>query len=328
MTIALTASIANSQVRLTGSGASFPYPIYSTWFKSLSRQVDGLIIDYQAKGSGAGIRDFINGTVDFAGSDAAMTDHEISEVAGGVLMVPMTAGAIVVSYNLPELDKPVRLPRSVYPAIFLAEITRWNDPAIAAANPGVALPNLPITVVRRADSSGTTFAFTNHLAAVSESWSEGPGIGKTVVWPDSDKVIASPKNDGVTATIMQTPGAVGYIEYGYARYASLPMALLENSAGRYIEPSLESGRAALADAAIPDDMRIWIPDPQGEGAYPIVAYSWLLLKKSIDDPTRRKRLVEMIGYCLTEGQRIADRLGYLPLPAQVVQKAQAEVARL
>ena len=320
-------AVAEAQsIRLTGSGASFPYPIYSNWFKTYSRKTDNVIIDYQAKGSGAGIRDFINNTVDFAGSDAAMTDAEIAEVEGGVLMLPVTAGEIIIAYNLPGISQALRLSRETYPAIFLGEITRWNDAAIAASNPDVDLPDLPITVVRRADSSGTTFAFTNHLAAVADSWREGPGVGKTVVWADSDKIIAAPKNDGVTATIMQTPGAIGYIEYGYARFAKVQMAALENRAGVYAVPGLESGQAALANAELPDDLRVWIPDPSGEAAYPIVTYTWLLLKKKPSDSAKAAALADLVEYCLTEGQAIADRMGYIPLPQTTVDRVRAAVA--
>jgi phosphate transport system substrate-binding protein len=305
-------------LRLTGSGASFPYPIYSNWFKAYSRATPGVIVDYQAKGSGAGIRDLINGTVDFAASDAAMSDAEIAEMPEGVALLPLTAGAIVVAYNVPGLNVPLKLGRDVYPDIFLGRITRWDDPRLQAENPDARLPDLPITVVRRADSSGTTYAFTKHLAAVSPAWAEGPGIGKTVVWPDSDKIVAAPKNDGVTATIRQTPGAIGYIEYGYARFAKVPMAALENQAGRHVSPSLESGRAALTDARLPDDLRIWLPDPPGEAAYPIVTYSWLLLDRRRLASEHGPALRDLIEYCLTTGQGVADRMGYIPLPEAVV----------
>ena len=325
MTLAPLYVAAADTTRLTGSGASFPYPIYSTWFKTYTRQKKNVIVDYQAKGSGAGIRDFINNTVDFAGSDAAMTDAEIDEVSGGVVMLPVTAGAIVIAYNLPGVDAPLRLSRYAYTGIFLGDISQWNDDAIAASNPGISLPDMPITVVRRADSSGTTFAFSNHLAAVSADWRDGPGIGKTVLWPSSDRFVAAPKNDGVTATIMQTPGAIGYIEYGYARFAKVKTAELENAAGRYVTADLESGREALASAEVPDDMRIWLPDPAGDSSYPIVTYSWLLLKRNNEDAAKAKALREIVEYCLTEGQAVADRMGYLPIPDSVVAKVRASL---
>src|SRR5215471_19101548 len=231
---------AQDRLRLTGSGASFPFPLYGQWFKDYGKTHQDVIIDYQAKGSGAGIRDFINKTVDFAASDAAMTDEEMAQVKDGVQLLPMTAGTIVLSYNLPGGPEELRLSREVYPKIFLGEITKWNDPAIAKANPGVTLPDLPITVVRRADASGTTFVFTQHLSAISEAWKKGPGTGTTVNWPSSDKMVAAPKNDGVTATIKQTPGAIGYIEYSYAKLAKVPMAAVENKAGKFVRPTEES----------------------------------------------------------------------------------------
>src|SRR5262249_8115754 len=212
---ALTAQ-AQDKIRLVGSGASFPAPIYLAWFKEISKT--GVTIDYQSKGSGAGVQDLINKTVDFAASDSAMTDEQIAKVPGGVVLLPMTAGEVVISYNLPGV-KRLNLPRDVYPQIFLGKITKWNDPKIVAANKGETMPDLPITVVRRADSSGTTFVFTNHLSAINEEFKKGPGEGNTVNWPKSDKFIASPKNDGVTATIRQTKGAVGYIEYAFAKFS-------------------------------------------------------------------------------------------------------------
>jgi len=302
-----------------GSGASFPFPLYGQWFKDFSKARDGITIDYQAKGSGAGIRDFINKTVDFAASDAAMTDEEIAQVKQGVVLLPMTAGEIVLAYNLPGV-KDLKLPRDVYPKIFLGEITKWNDPAIVKANPEAKLPDMNITVVRRADSSGTTFVFTQHLSAISEAWKKGPGTGTTVNWPSSDKIVASPKNDGVTATVKQTPGAIGYIEYGFAKLAKVDTASLENKAGKFIVPSEESGRAALANAKINDgDLRVWLPDPEGDTSYPIVTYTWMLFYKKYDDPKKAEILRDVVKYCLTDGQKISSRMGYIPLPDNVVQ---------
>lgn len=242
--------------------ASFPFPLYSAWFKDFSRKTPGVTLDFQAKGSGAGIQDLINKTVDFAASDAAMTPEQIAQVPGEVVLLPMTAGEIVLAYNLPGLDKPLRLSRDVYPDIFLGKITNWSDPRIAAANPGVKLPNLPITVVRRSDASGTTFVFTKHLAAISPAFREAVGFGTTVPWPNSDKIVAAPKNDGVTATIKQTPGAIGYIEYGYAKLTRAATALLQNKAGQFVAPGDASGAAALASAELPEDLIAWIDDPK------------------------------------------------------------------
>lgn len=313
------ATVTADSVRLKGSGASFPFPLYNQWFKEYGKTHDGVVIDYQAKGSGAGIKDFLNKTVDFAASDAAMTDEEIASVQGGVQLLPMTAGTIVLAYNLPEDPGELKLSREAYTKIFLGEITKWNDPVIAKANPGAPLPDSPITVVRRADSSGTTFVFTQHLSAISEAWKKGPGTGTTVEWPNSDKFIASPKNDGVAATIKQTPGALGYIEYGFAHLTKLNMASLENKAGKFVKPTIESGQAALAGVEMPPDLRAWIPDPVGDAAYPIVTYTWMVFYKKYDDAQKAEALREVVKYCLTEGQKVSSKLGYVPLPEKVVE---------
>jgi phosphate transport system substrate-binding protein len=309
---------AADQMRLTGSGASFPYPLYSTWFQMYQKQNKNTLINYQAKGSGAGIKDLINKTVDFAASDAAMSDDEIAKVESGVIMLPMTAGSIVLAYNLPGNPKSIKLSREVYPKIFLAEITKWNDPQIAKDNPDVKLPDMDITVVRRSDSSGTTYVFTKHLSEISEAWKNGPGTGKTVNWPDSDKIVAAPKNDGITATIRQTPGAIGYIEFGYAKLTKMPMAALQNRTGKFVEPTAESGAAALATAELPPDMRVWLPDPEGEGSYPIATYTWMLFYGKYENPETAKALRSVVEWCLNEGQKVSDKMGYIPLPDNVV----------
>lgn len=312
-------SLADEKFRLTGSGASFPFPLYSAWFKSFSKAHKAVNIDYQAKGSGAGVQDFLNKTVDFAASDSAMKPEDIAKVPGGVQLLPMTAGEIVLAYNLPGNPKGLKLPRDVYPAIFLGKITRWNDPTIASANPGVTLPDLPITVVRRADSSGTTFVFTSHLSAVSPDWKAGPGAGNTVNWPASDKIVAAPKNDGVTATIKQTPGAIGYIEYGYAMGAKVTMASLQNKAGTFVAPGGAGGEATLASATFPDNLIAWVLDPDGAAAYPIATFTWMLFYKQNGDPKKAEVLRDMVEYCLTEGQKMSGKMGYIPLPPKVVE---------
>ncbi|MEN6440793.1 MAG: phosphate ABC transporter substrate-binding protein PstS [Syntrophobacter sp.] len=308
------------QMRLVGSGASFPFPLYSTWFKTYSKANPAVLVDYQAKGSGAGIKDFINKTVDFAASDAAMTDEEIAQVKEGVQLLPMTAGTIVLAYNLPGNLKGLKLSREAYSKIFNAEIRKWNDPLIAKDNPGMKLPDLDITVVRRADSSGTTFVFTKHLSAISDTWAKGPGFGTTVKWADSDKIVAAPKNDGVTATIKQTPGAIGYIEYGYAEMAKVEMAELQNKAGKFVVPSEKSGAEALARATMPVDLRVWLPDPEGEGSYPIATYTWMIFSKKYDDANKAKAIRDLINYCLGEGQKMSGQMGYIPLPENVIQE--------
>ena len=311
-----------ADVSLTGSGASFPAPLYTSWFKSFSRANKGVKVNYQSKGSGAGIRDFQNHVVDFGASDAAMTDEEMAKVPEGVQLLPMTAGEIVMAYNLKGVDS-LKLSREVYSKIFLGEITKWNDPAIAAVNPQAKLPDDAITVVARADSSGTTFNFTRHMCAISPAFSEKVGFGKTVNWPMADKLVKAPKNDGVAATIRQTPGAIGYIEYGYAKMAKMPMAALENKAGKFVSPDLKSGQDALASATLPESMIVWVTDPEGEGSYPIVTYTWMMFYKKYEDKGKLEVIHKLLDYCLTTGQQISDKAGYIPLPESVVKKVKA-----
>jgi len=323
--IACIAPTSAQDLRLTGSGASFPFPLYSSWFKDFSKQTQGVTVDYQAKGSGAGIQDFINNTVDFAASDAAMTDEEIAKVKQGAVLLPMTAGEIVLSYNL-EGVKELRLPRDIYPEIFMGKITKWNDPKIVAANPGVKLPDQNITVVARSDSSGTTYVFTGHLSAVSEAFKQSVGHGTTVQWPTS--FVKAPKNDGVTATIKQTPGAIGYIEYTYAMATKQPMAILQNKAGKFVSAGDEAGMAALAGAEFPakklpdsdvPDLRVWVSDPAGEKAYPIATFTWMLFYRDQDD-AKAKVMRDLVEYGLTKGQAMAPKMGYIPLPENVIEK--------
>jgi phosphate transport system substrate-binding protein len=319
---------AQDSLRLTGSGATFPFPLYSVWFKAYSGKNKGVTVDYQGKGSGAGIQDFINRTVDFAASDAAMTDEQMAKVPGGVQLLPMTGGEIVIGYNLPGSPKGIKLPRDVYAGIFLGKITKWSDPKLKAANPGVTLPELDITVVRRADSSGTTFVFTTHLAAISEEWAKGPGVGTTVNWPKSDKFVASPKNDGVTATIKQTPGAIGYIEYAFAKFAKIEMAQLQNKSGQYVSAGGDGGPSALASAQLPANLRAWVSDPDGAKAYPIATYTWMLFYNENKDPKKAAALRALVEYCLNEGQKVSAGMGYIPLPDSVVAAAKKASASI
>ena len=271
---------------------------------------------------------FIQRTVDFAASDAAMTDEQIGQVNGGVVILPMTAGTIVLAYNLPGVTE-LKLPRDVYPEIFAGEVMKWSDPKIAAANPGVKLPDLPITVVRRSDSSGTTFVFTQHLAAISPDFKSAVGVGTTVQWPSKSNFVGSPRNDGVTATIIQTPGAIGYIEYGYAKMSKQPMALLQNKDGKYIAPNAETGAAALASADLNGkDLRVWVSDPSGENAYPITTFTWMLFYRNLNKPDVTAALRKMVEWALTDGQKMADGLGYVPMPEVVVKKVRAEVPNI
>lgn len=320
-------SLAAAQAPLTlqGAGATFPAPLYQRWFQDFTKANRSIRVNYQPVGSGAGIKQFTDGLVQFGASDAAMTDEQIAQVKTGVVLLPMTAGSIVLAYNLPGVAE-LKLSRAAYGDIFLGRIRKWNDPAIAAANPGVTLPGTPITVVSRSDGSGTTYVFTNHLAAVNGAWKSGPGVGTSVPFPVG---VGGKGNAGVTALVKQTPGAIGYVEFGYAEQTKMPMAVLENRSGKYVKADLTSAQAALADVKLPPDLRAWIPDPAGEAAYPIVTYTWLLCNKQYADAKVSAALKAVIRYGLTDGQKISGELGYVPLPeavAKTVLEASATIA--
>ncbi|MFL5337620.1 MAG: phosphate ABC transporter substrate-binding protein PstS, partial [Geminicoccaceae bacterium] len=312
-------------LRLTGAGASFPFPLYSTWFQAYSQNTPGIQIDYQSTGSGAGVKSLISRTVDFAASDAAMTDEQIGQVDGGVVLLPMTAGEIVLAYNLPGVAD-LKLPREVYPLIFLGELTSWNDPRIATANPGVKLPDTKITAVRRSDASGTTFVFTNHLAAISEKFKSMVSAGTNPQWPSASNLVAAPRNDGVTATVTQTPGAVGYIEYSFAKLTNTPAALLQNSGGNYVPAGGKGGMNTLAGAEFKsaEDLRGYAPDPKEPEAYPIATFTWMLFYKK-QEAAKSEALRNLVQWALTDGQKMAGDLGYIPLPEAVVAKVQAQI---
>jgi phosphate transport system substrate-binding protein len=312
--------VLDSQVSLTGAGASFPAPLYQRWFIDLNKKIPNLQVNYQSVGSGAGVEQFTAKTVNFGASDTAMKDEEIAKVNGDVMMLPMTAGSIVIAYNLPGVEQ-LNLTQQAMLDIFLGKITQWNDPAIAAANEGVELPDLPITVVHRSDGSGTTGVFTKNLSAMSPEWESSVGEGKTVEWPTG---VGAKGNEGVTAQIQQTEGAIGYIEYGYAKNNNVAFAALENKAGEFVVPTAESTSATLAAVELPEDMRAFVTNPDGPESYPIVTYTWMLVYPTYDDPTIAKSVEAMIEYGLNEGQEVSDSLGYIPLPPSVREQVAAK----
>ncbi len=303
-------------VKLQGAGASFPAPLYLKWFKGYSGSHKDVQINYQSVGSGSGVKSFMDKTVDFGASDAAMTPEEMAKVDAGVLCLPMTAGSIVLAYNVQGVPE-LRLSRKAYAGIFLGTVKKWNDPLIAQANPGAKLPDAPISVVVRADSSGTTFVFTKHLSTISPEFAKSPGTNKMPNWPVGTR---SKGNEGVTAAIKTTPNSVGYVEYGYAKSQKLTFAALENKSGAYVTATTKSGQAALASAAMPADLIVWASDPTGKDAYPIVTYTWLLLYKQYPDKKKGAVLKDLLAYCLRDGQKDADPLGYIPLPPAVTDK--------
>jgi phosphate transport system substrate-binding protein len=313
---------------LRGAGATFPAPLYKAWIDRFHRDNPETTIRYDVVGSGEGLARFGAGEVDFAGSDAAMPilGSERFESAGA--QFPITAGMIVVAYNLPGVTGQLKLSRKVYDDIFLGRIRRWDDPAIAAVNPGMRLPALGITVVARADSSGTTFAFTSHLAAVSPYWADsGPGVGKKVSWPGVVALAAG--NEGVASRLAQSAGSMGYVEYGLARRLGLAVAALENKSGNFVAPSLDTGEDAVKQSTYVglESLKSSILDPAGAGAYPIVSYSWLILHW--DYPAEQWRAIrKFVDYALGEGQTVAPELGYIRLPPPVVYRGRAVAERV
>ena len=311
-------SASTGGVKLQGAGASFPAPLYTKWFKSFDSTHSDILVDYQSVGSGSGVKSVIDKTVDFGASDAAMTDEEMGRVPGGAQLIPMTAGSIVIAYNLPNV-KELKLSRKAYSKIFLGQIKRWNDPEIAKSNPGAKLPDQAINVVVRADSSGTSFVFSKHLSAINPEFAKTVGTNKMPNWPVGTK---SKGNEGVTASLMTTPGSVGYIEYGYAKSQNVPFAALENKAGKFVTASTASGQAALASAELPNNLIAWNPDPAGEDAYPIVTYTWQIFYKKYE-PAKLAAIQELIKYQLNDGQKDAEAMGYIPLPESVIAKGLA-----
>lgn len=318
LTIGILGTLASplaAQVRLNGAGATFPNIIYQTWVLTYNRQFDNVEINYQSIGSGGGIRQFSDKTVDFGGSDAPMTDSAIAGIQGNVLHIPTVLGAVVPTYNLAGVTQPVRFTAGVLADIFLGRITKWNDARLAGDNPGVALPNQDIIVVHRSDGSGTTYVWVDYLTKVSPEWARRVGRGTSVNWPVG---LGGRGNEGVTATTRQTPGAIGYVELGYALINKMPVGVVRNKAGNWITPSLESVTAAAAgamnDMGPNTDFRVSITDPPGAQAFPIASFTWLLVRKDYPDAVKARELVKFIWWSLTEGQAKAPALGYAPLP--------------
>lgn len=301
---------------LNGSGATFPAPLYIRWASEFQKNHPEIAVNYQGIGSGAGIVNFTKGLTDFCASDIAMTDADIEKNHGNIVMIPLTAGMIVLSYNLPNI-KQLKLSREAYSGIFLGKITHWNDPLIELSNPGVVLPSLPITVVTRSDGSGTTALFTEHLAKISPEFNTEVGSGKSVKWPIG---LAGKGNDGITSLIKGTTGAIGYIEYGFAKNNNLPSAELQNKAGKMIPASDKAGSLALANSAPPDHLQSFVPDPESPGAYPISGFTWVIVQKSYPCE-KAKALKAFLFYALTEGQLLSSALGYLPLPEATEKKS-------
>ncbi|BAQ60366.1 phosphate ABC transporter [Geminocystis sp. NIES-3708] len=307
-------------VILNGAGATITAPLYENWFQGLNQKVPKLEVNYESVGNVIGVEKFIADSVDFGASYVAMTDEEMARVNKGVLLLPVTAGAIVFTYNLPGVES-LQLSRETYVDIALGNITNWNDPKIVADNPNVTLPDKPIIFVHRADGSGTTEFFTKHLSSINEQWKTKVGEGKIVKWGvNGGKLLAAQGNEGVIENIKNNEGSIGYVEFSYAQKDQLPMVAIENKTGKFIVPSQETGFKTLENTPLAGDLRTFITDPEGENSYPIVAYNWILAYQKYDDPNKAIAMEAMIQYALTEGQKIAPSLGFISLPPNVIEK--------
>ncbi len=301
---------ALAQLTMTGAGATFPYPIYSKWFDEYAKVDPSVRFNYQSIGSGGGQKQIIAQTVDFGASDGPMTDQNLAKAPGKILHIPTVAGAVVLTYNLPG-DPTLKLDGPAIAGIFLGRITKWNDPAIAGQNPGVTLPDSDIIVVHRSDGSGTTFIFTDYLSKVSPEWKSTAGANTAVKWPTG---LGAKGNEGVSGQIEQTPGTFGYVELIYALQNKMPVALVRNAAGNYINPSADSVTAALESAQIPDDFRFSMTNAPGPNSYPISGATWLLIYQKQTDAEKGGKMVEFLKWALTKGEDMARTLNYAPLP--------------
>ena len=317
LTVALGLSAsASAQMMINGAGATFPYPIYSKWFDEYAKVDPSVRFNYQSIGSGGGQKQIMAQTVDFGASDGPMSDENLSKAPGKILHIPTVAGAVVMTYNL-EGNPALKLDGETIADIFLGKIKKWNDPKIAASNPGTKLPDKEIVVVHRSDGSGTTFIFTDYLSKVSAEWKQKVGNNTSVNWPTG---IGGKGNEGVSGQVKQTPGALGYVELIYAIQNKMPYADVKNAAGQFVKPTLESVTAALGTANIPDDFRFSMTNAPGSDAYPIAGATWLLVYEQQKDPAKGKKLVEFLKWALTKGEGMAKDLNYAPLPDEVQQR--------
>jgi phosphate transport system substrate-binding protein len=301
---------------INGAGATFPYPIYSKWFDEYAKVDPSVRFNYQSIGSGGGQKQILAQTVDFGASDGPMSDENLSKAPGKILHVPTVAGAVVMTYNLPG-NPALKLDGETIADVFLGKIKKWNDPKVAASNPGTKLPENEIVVVHRSDGSGTTFIFTDYLSKVSAEWKQKAGNNTSVNWPTG---IGGKGNEGVSGQVKQTPGAIGYVELIYAVQNKMPYADVKNTAGQFVKPSMESVTAALGTANIPDDFRFSMTNAPGESAYPIAGATWLLVYEQQKDPAKGKKLIEFLKWALTKGEGMAKDLNYAPLPDEVQQR--------
>ena len=309
---------------INAAGATFPGPIYQQWFDEYKKAHPDVQINYQAIGSGGGIKQLTAGTVDFGASDVPMTDEQIKDMKVKPLHFPTVLGAVVLSYNVPGVATDLKLTPEALSGIYLGDVKMWNDAKIASANPGIKLPANQIEVIHRTDASGTSFVFTDYLSKVSPAWKSKVGASAAVSWPLG---LGGKGNEGVAGLIKQTPNSIGYVELFYAVQQKMTYATLKNASGKMVKPSFASVTAAAAAAKdMPDDFRVSITDGMGAGVYPISSFTWLLIPSELKDATKKKAITEFLAWMLTTGQKDCEALSYAPLPKAVVAKEQKQIA--
>ena len=307
---------ANAQTLINGAGSTFDYPAFTKWFEAYKQIDSNVRFNYQSIGSGGGQQQLLKETVDFGASDAPMTDEMMAKAPGKILHLPVVAGGVAIMYNLPG-DPKLKLDGDTLVSIYMGNITKWNDPKIAALNPDVKLPDLPIMVTHRSDGSGTTFIFCDYLCSVSPVWADTVGKNTSVKWPVG---LGGKGSEGVAGLVKQNPGAIGYGELAYADQNKIPYADMKNSSGNFISPAPASVSAALATAHIPDDFRFSMVNAPGEKAYPIAGPSWVLIYQHSKNPAHGKKLVAFLKWAVTDGQKLSEQLDYAPLPENVQQR--------
>jgi len=325
--VTLVAGAAAQTMRINGAGATFPYPIYSKWFSEYNKIHSSVEINYQSIGSGGGIQQVTKQTVFFGASDGPMTPEQMQGAPGKILHFPTVLGAVVPVYNIPNVSAELHFSGPLLADMFLGKITKWNDPAIARLNAGVSLPASDITVAHRADGSGTTYIWVDYLSKVSPEWKSKVGVATSVNWPTG---VGGRGNEGVSALVRQTPGAIGYVELIYALQNKIAYGSVQNTAGEFVKASVSSVTAAAAEAAgkMPPDFRVSITNAPGKGVYPISSFTWLLLYENAKDKAQAKTMVDFMNWALTEGQKYCADLGYAPLPEAVVKLEMAALAKI
>jgi phosphate transport system substrate-binding protein len=325
--VALGATLAAQNLRINGAGATFPNPIYSKWFAEYGKAHPTVQINYQSLGSGAGIRQMTEQTVDFGATDGPMSDDQLRNAPGKIMHFPTVLGAVVPVYNIPNVATDLKFSGTVLADIFLGKITKWNDAAIAKLNEGVNLPSTDITVVHRSDSSGTSYIWVDYLSKTSPEFKKRVGVATAVNWPAG---VGGKGNEGVAGLVKQTPGSIGYVELIYALQNKISYGTVQNMAGEFSKASVQSVTAAAAAAAsqMPPDFRVSITNAPGKGVYPISSFTWILLYENPKDKAKSKALVDFMKWALTDGQKYADELGYAPLPEGVVKLEVAALAKI